>query len=180
MLYSALRGSFALTCEMWLVHCNDQRACITLKEAQVADSKCSVLLSMAYPSWSANIWTSGAGLKNGQHQSDFWVSLGSLAMDRNPSSCGYWDSGSPMQKCRLLSFFHTSTTVLHQTLWLGHIIPESNISQRCVWTSSTNGGGICLNHSLNEASSVTLITCSVEWVQLAGFYGKMSWYLARI
>ena len=70
-----------------------------------------------------------------------------------------------MQKCRLTSFFGTSTTTLHHTLWLGQTVPESNISHRCAWTSSTNGGGICLNHSLNGVSMVTLITCSIEWVQ---------------
>ena len=67
-----------------------------------------------------------------------------------------------MQKCRLPSFFQTSTTALHHTLWLGQIVPESNISCRCTWTSSTNGRGICLNHSLNGASLVTLIISSVE------------------
>ena len=67
-----------------------------------------------------------------------------------------------MQKCRLLCFFKTSATALHHALWLGHIIPESNISHRWAWTSFTNGRGICLNNSLNGASLVTLITCSVN------------------
>ena len=60
-------------------------------------------------------------------------------------------------------------------------MPESNISCRCVWTSSTNGGGIHLNHSLNGVLSVTLITCSVEWVQpsLLGSKEKTSWYSAK-
>ena len=86
-----------------------------------------------------------------------------------------------MQTCRPLSFFWTSTTVLHHALWLGHIMPESNISCRCAWTSSTNGGGFCLNYSLNRTSLVTLITCLVEWVQLSsqGSREKMSWYSAR-
>ena len=47
-----------------------------------------------------------------------------------------------MQKCRLPAFSQTSTTVLHHTLWLGQIVPESNISCRCAWTSTTNGRGI--------------------------------------
>ena len=86
-----------------------------------------------------------------------------------------------IQKCRLLSFFWTTTTTLHHALWLGWITPESNISHRCVQTSSTNGGGICLNHSLNGVSLVTLITCSDEWVQLSslGSNEKMSWYSAK-
>ena len=50
-----------------------------------------------------------------------------------------------------------------------------------VWTSSTNGGGICLNHSLNGVSLVTLITCLVEWVQPSSLASKekMSWYSAK-
>ena len=72
-----------------------------------------------------------------------------------------------MQKHGLPSFFWTSTTALHHTLWLGWIVPESNISHRCVQTSSTKGRGICLHCSLHEALSVTLITCLVESVQLS-------------
>ena len=85
-----------------------------------------------------------------------------------------------MQKCRLPSFFQTNTTALHHTLWLDQIMPESNISHRCAWTSSTNGGGIYLNCSLNRASLVTLITCLLEWLQLSsqGSKEKM-WYSAR-
>ena len=61
-----------------------------------------------------------------------------------------------MQKCKPPSFFLTSTTVLHQVLWLGLMAPDSNISLRWFLTSSTIGGGICLNHSLNGVSSVIL------------------------
>ena len=86
-----------------------------------------------------------------------------------------------MQKCRLPSFFHTSNMALHQTLWLGLMAPHSNISFKWFLTSSTSGGGIHLNHSLKGGSSVTFITCSVEWVQpnSAGSNENMSWYLAR-
>ena len=45
------------------------------------------------------------------------------------------------------------------------IAPDSSISHRWFQTSSTRGRGICLNHSLNGVSSVTFITCLVEWVQ---------------
>ena len=81
----------------------------------------------------------------------------------------------------LLSFFQTSTTVINHALWLGWIAPESSISHRCAWTSSTNCIGIHLNCSLNGASSVTLITCLVKWVQLSLQCSKekMSWYSAR-
>ena len=86
-----------------------------------------------------------------------------------------------MHKCRLPSYFWTKTTALHHALWLGQITPKSNISCKCTWTSSTNGGGIHLNHSLNRASSVTLITCSIKWVQPSSQDSKeeMSWYSAR-
>ena len=85
-----------------------------------------------------------------------------------------------MQKCRPPSFFQTKTTALHHMLWLEQIAPESIISQKCVWTS-TNGRGIPLNHSLNGVSSVTLITCVMEWVQPSslGSREKTSWYLAK-
>ena len=84
-------------------------------------------------------------------------------------------------KHRPPSFFQTNTMALHHTLWLGQIMPESSISHKCIWASSTNGRGICLNHSLKGVSSVTLITCLVEWVQPSslGSSEKMSWYLAK-
>ena len=72
-----------------------------------------------------------------------------------------------MQKCRPPSFFQINTTALDYALCLGQIMPESNISHRYVQISFTSGGGICLNHSLNRVSLVTLITCLVEWVQLS-------------
>ena len=86
-----------------------------------------------------------------------------------------------MQKHSFLSFFQTNTTVLHHALWLGWIVPESNISYRCAQTSSTNGRGISLNCSLNGTSSVTLIRCLVKWLQPSSQDSKekMSWYSAR-
>ena len=78
-------------------------------------------------------------------------------------------------------FFCTNTTALHQALWLGLIAPDTNISCRWFRTSSTNGRGIHLNHSLKGMSSVTLIICSVKWVQpnSTGSNENMSWYSAR-
>ena len=77
--------------------------------------------------------------------------------------------------------FCTNTTALHQALWLGLIAPDPNISCRWFCTSSTNSGGIHLNCSLKEVSSITFIVCSVELVQpnYARSNEKMSWYLAR-
>ena len=69
-----------------------------------------------------------------------------------------------MQKCKLPSFFLTSTTALHQALWLDLMAPDSNISFRWFLTSSTIGGGIHLKHSLNGVSSVTFMVCLVKWV----------------
>ena len=70
---------------------------------------------------------------------------------------------------------------LHQALWLGLMVPDSNISFKWFLTSSTISGGICLNHSLKGVLSVTFIICSVEWVQpnSARSNKNTSWYLAR-
>ena len=86
-----------------------------------------------------------------------------------------------MQNCRPPSFFLTNTTTLHHALWPDWIVPDSNISLRCFWTSSTKGGGIHLNCSLKGVSSITFIVCSVEWVQSnsAGSNKNTSWYLAK-
>ena len=86
-----------------------------------------------------------------------------------------------MQKCKPPSFFLTNTTALHRALWLGLMAPDSNISLRWFLTSSTIGGGICLNHSLKGVSSVTFMVCLVEWVQSssAGSNENTSWYSAR-
>ena len=86
-----------------------------------------------------------------------------------------------MQNHWLPSFFFTNTTMLHHALWLGLIAPDSSISHRWFQTSSTRGGGICLNCSLKGVPSVTFIMCSVEWVQPSsmGSNKKMSWYSAK-
>ena len=86
-----------------------------------------------------------------------------------------------MQNCRLPSFFHTNTTALHHTLWLGLIAPDSNTSCRWFQTSPTNGRGMHLNCSLKEVSSITFIICSVEWVQpnSTGSNENTSWYFAK-
>ena len=86
-------------------------------------------------------------------------------MGRSPSSYGHWDGES---LCRSI-YFHSSFEPVpqHYTTHSGwgksHLNPTSLID--CAWTSSTNGRGIHLNHSWNGASSVTLITCLVKWVQ---------------
>ena len=70
-----------------------------------------------------------------------------------------------IQNCKLPSFFCTNTTVLHQALCLGLMATDSNISCKRFLTSSTNGRGIHLNHSLKRVSSMTFIIFSMEWVQ---------------
>ena len=59
--------------------------------------------------------------------------------------------------------------------------PDSNISCRWLLTSSTNGGGIHLNHSLKGVSLVTFIVCSMEWVQpnSTGSNENTSWHSAK-
>ena len=86
-----------------------------------------------------------------------------------------------IQRHRPPSFFRTSTMALHQALWLGLMVPYSNISFKWFLTSSTSDGGIHLNCSLKGVSSVTFMICSVEWVQpnSAGSNENMSWYSAR-
>ena len=86
-----------------------------------------------------------------------------------------------MQNHRLPSFFCTNTTAFHQTLWLGLIARDSNISHRWFRNSLTSGGGIRLNLYLKGVSSITFIMCSVEWVQpnSTGSNENTSWYLAR-
>ena len=64
--------------------------------------------------------------------------------------------------------------MLHHALWLGWTAPESNISCRCVWTSSTNGGGIHINHSLN-GSVISTFNHMFHWMSTAkptGLQGK--------
>ena len=83
-----------------------------------------------------------------------------------------------MQNCRLLYFLHTNTMALHHGLWLGWIVPNSNISFMWAWTSSIIGGGILWNLSLKGSSSITLISCFARSVQPnpPGSKEKMSWY----
>ena len=136
---------------------------------------------MPLPSLSARTLIWDLSRKNVQHLPNsptppvFW------AEDRSPFLCKHSGRRKSMQNCRLPSFFCTNTTALHQALWLGLIAPDSNISCRWFWTSSTNGGGIHLNHSLKGVSSITFILCSMEWVQpnSTGSNENTSWYLAR-
>ena len=70
---------------------------------------------------------------------------------------------------------------LHHAPWLGQIAPDSSFSLRWFQTSSTKGGGICLNCSLKGVSSITLIVCLVEWMQpnSVGSNEKTLWYSAK-
>ena len=62
-------------------------------------------------------------------------------------------------KVQTSSFFLTNMMVLHHGLWLGWIVPTSNISFMWALTSFTMGGGILWNLSLKGSSSTTLIPC---------------------
>ena len=83
-----------------------------------------------------------------------------------------------MQKCRPLSFFLTNTMALHYGLWLGWIVPASNISFMWALTSSTIGGGILQNLSLKGSSLTTWISCFARLMQpnSPGSSEKMSWF----
>ena len=118
---------------------------------------------MPCPFLSAKIQTSDPGKKSGWCLPNSPVPPVFRAMDRNPSLYVFRCQKS-MQKCKPPSFFLTSTTALHQALWLGLMAPDSSISFRWFLTSSTIGGGIHLKCSLNGVSSVTFMVCSVEWV----------------
>ena len=83
-----------------------------------------------------------------------------------------------MQKCRPLSFFLTNMKAFHHGLWLGWIAPTPNISLMWAITSSTMGGGILWNLSLNGSSSTILISCFTRPIQAnsQGSTEKMLWY----
>ena len=85
-----------------------------------------------------------------------------------------------MQKWSDPSFFLTSTTALHQGQLLGHITLASSIIMRWVCTSSSCGGGILRNLSLNGGVSGSLrtILCLVAlvWPMSCFTNEKILWY----
>ena len=88
-----------------------------------------------------------------------------------------------MQKWSDPSFFLTKTTVLHQGLLLGQTTPASNINFKCSLTSSTWGGGILQNHSLNcgVSGSLRTVLCLIALVSPMSCFSreKISWYFYR-
>ena len=87
-----------------------------------------------------------------------------------------------LQKCIDLSLSFKPTP-LHYTMHSGWV--ESHLNPTFLTGAykllSSNVSGICLKCSLNGVSSVTLITCLVEWVQpnLLGSRQKTLWYSAK-
>ena len=80
-------------------------------------------------------------MKNVQHLPDFPMPPEFLAGGRSPFL--YMHSGGRSQY-RTVShhfFFLTNTTVLHQALSLGWMVPDFNISLRWLQTSSTKAEG---------------------------------------
>ena len=79
-----------------------------------------------------------------------------------------------MQNLKVPSFFHTSTTALHQGDCEGHMAPPSNISCMCWHTSSTSCCAILLDLSLNgsSCSGSSSMKCSVALVQPISFFSK--------
>ena len=88
-----------------------------------------------------------------------------------------------MQRWSDPSFFLAKTTALHQGLLLGQTTPASNINFKCSLTSSTWGGGILWNRSLNGgvAGSLRTILCLVALVLPMSCFSKekISWYSHR-
>ena len=82
-----------------------------------------------------------------------------------------------MQKRNVPSFFLTSTTALHHSDWLGHIAPVFNMLWSEVHISSSSGGGIHLNCSLNGSLLVIQISCLTVLVQPSSLpcSAKISW-----
>ena len=81
----------------------------------------------------------------------------------------FWKS---MQNHRVPSFFLTRTMVLYQGDFDGQIAPPSNMSCRFSWTSSSRGGVICQNLSLNGLSSINSMMCSAMSVQPISFLSR--------
>ena len=88
-----------------------------------------------------------------------------------------------MQKWSDQSFFLTKKTALHQGLLLSQTMPASNINFKCSLTSSTWGGGILRNYSLNGGVSGSLrtILCLVAlvWPMSCFSKEKILWYSHR-
>ena len=75
-----------------------------------------------------------------------------------------------MQNRRVPSFFLTRTMALHQGDFDGRIAPPSNMSCRFSRTSSSRGGAIHRNLSLNGSSSINSMMCSVYPCNLSRSY----------
>ena len=69
-----------------------------------------------------------------------------------------------MQNRRVPSFFLTRTMALHQGDFKGQIAPPSNMSCRFSRTSSSRGGVIRRNLSLNGSSSISSMMCSTVYL----------------
>ena len=151
------------------------------KKLQIANGKGSILFRCLLHFNLPKLLILGPGKKNDQLLPDSLMPLGFLAKGGSLSLYRHWDGRSLYRSIGLRPSFLTNTTALHHALWLGHMAPESTISCRWLQTSPTKARGICLNLSLKGVSSITLIMCSVEWVQPSslGSNEKTSWYLAR-
>ena len=77
-----------------------------------------------------------------------------------------------MQNRRVPSFFLTRTMALHQGDFEGQIAPPSNMSCRFSQTSSSRGGAIPRNLSLNGLSSISSMMYSAVSVQPISFFSR--------
>ena len=122
------------------VHCTAQRACSynTKKRPRLPTVNAVYcfnslsILDLPKSGLQVQTWKMTSTYQTSQGLLNSWQWVGILL-------CVGIKMQNSMQKHRLSSFFWTSTTALHHTLWLGQIMPKSNISHRCAHSSSTKG-----------------------------------------
>ena len=164
---------------MWLGCCTDQKS--HLKKPRFPKSKCGVLpwqfihLDLPESGLQVQAWKMASTDQAFKCLLDPWQWIGVLLHVGFKMAEVYAKAQTPIflpnqyhsiTPCTLAGAYHA---------WIQHLL------QVCMPLLPPTAGGIHLNHSLNEASSVTLITCLVERVQpsLQGSKEKMLWYSAK-
>ena len=181
MLSLVLLGSSALISEKLLGHCTAWMAYVCIQKILGFQwwMQCTAL--MPHPLQFAKNLPSGPSRRSITLQLGFQRLLVSREVDRSLSWFWHLAYKSQCNCTKPLSFWCTKTTALHHGLWLGQIVPVSNISFMCALTTSIMGGGILWNCSLKGSSSTTLFSCLARLVQpnSPGSKEKMSWYSAN-
>ena len=138
-------GNSALTSERWQGHCTAWTTCICTQKSYVSCGESSVLLQCFNPWQFAKSLLSDLGRRNILLPTK--ISMASCTWRSRYESCLVLALSlqKSMEKNRHLSLLHTRTAALHHRLWLGWIVPTSNISSTCAWTSFTIGREILQN-----------------------------------